>query len=56
MKAINILWDTEDTGMDAGQLPEEIEIPQDIADKGDDAVSDYITELTGFCHMGFATA
>ena len=34
-------------------LPTEIEIPEDIDLEDDDAISDYITGLTGFCHKGF---
>lgn len=32
-------------------LPNEIEIPEDMED--DDAVSDYLSDVTGFCHKGF---
>ena len=38
MKAINILWDVDD--------PEELE--------DEDEISDYISDVTGFCHAGFA--
>ena len=55
MKAVNIIWDidTEDMEMctDNLDLPSEIEIPDDLVDEED--ISDYITELTGFCHCGF---
>lgn len=37
---------------DAGRLPDEIEIPEEIEDDID-AISDYITDMTGFCHKGF---
>lgn len=50
MKAININWDTD--GEDI-HLPNEIEIPDDIADEDDDAISDYLSDVTGFCHKGF---
>lgn len=50
--AYNILW-----GLDEGEevdLPTEIEIPDEIAKEGDlDKVSDYLSDLTGFCHNGF---
>ena len=49
MKAINILWDTDDEEV---SLPNEIEIP-DWVDKDDDGVSDYLSDATGFCHFGF---
>ena len=49
MKAINILWDTDGEEVD---LPNEIEIP-DWVDKDDDGISDYLSDVTGFCHFGF---
>ena len=48
MKAINIDWDVED---DVDFLPNEIEIPSGMTDE--DEISDYITDKTGFCHLGF---
>jgi len=49
MRAINIEWDTD--GEDI-ELLTEIEIPDELI--GDDeAISDYISEVTGFCHFGF---
>lgn len=33
-------------------MPDEIEIPAGITDEKD--VSDYISDLTGYCHKGFA--
>ena len=53
MKAIDIQWDTD--GEDVN-LPDEIEIPPEVAEqnKSDpDAISDYISDVTGFCHKGF---
>ena len=32
-------------------LPNEIEIPEDLED--DDEISDYFSDVTGFCHKGF---
>ena len=55
MKAINIKWDI-DCKEDLDFLPTEIEIPEDIVSDGgyyEDAISDYISYLTGFCHYGF---
>lgn len=49
MKATNIIWDTD--GEDV-ILPTEIEIPNGMFFEDD--VSDYITDVTGFCHMGFS--
>lgn len=50
MKAINIDWDV-DYEEDRDFLPTEIEIPKGMVD--DDEISDYITDVTGFCHYGF---
>ena len=51
MKAIEIDWDV-DYEEDRELLPTEIEIPDGLEDE-EDAVSDYISNLTGFCHRGF---
>lgn len=50
MKAINIQWDVDDNNM-LEYLPTEIEIPDDLEDE--EEISDYISDVTGFCHMGF---
>lgn len=50
LKAINIIWDV-DYKKDLKHLPKEIDIPEDITDE--DEISDYISDLTGFCHSGF---
>lgn len=50
MKAINIIWDVDDP-KEMNDLPAEIEIPEGMTDT--EEISDYITELTGFCHKGF---
>lgn len=50
MKAINIIWDI-DYEEDKDLLPTKIEIPDDIIDE--DKISDYISDVTGFCHYGF---
>lgn len=58
MKATHIQWDV-DCKEDLKRLPKEIEIPdeiiEDLEDRDDiiDAVSDYISDETGFCHRGF---
>lgn len=60
MKAINIQWDV-DYPEDLESLPKEIEIPSDVFcyEDGDDIdeyldeISDYISDITGFCHFGF---
>lgn len=48
MKAINILCDT---GGENISLPMEIDIPEVMLDEGE--ISDYISDVTGFCHKGF---
>ena len=48
MKAINIQWDMDDGDM---LLPKEIGIPDGMTDE--DEISDYISDVTGFCHEGF---
>lgn len=50
MKAINIEWDV-DFEEDRELLPTEIEIPKGMED--DDEVSDYLSDVTGYCHKGF---
>ena len=50
MKAINILWDTDEEEVN---LPNEIEIPDWIDENDDDEISDYLSDVTGFCHFGF---
>lgn len=50
MKAINIDWDI-DCEEDRESLPTEIEIPADMEDE--DEISDYLSDITGFCHKGF---
>ena len=50
MKAINILWDTDGEEVN---LPNEIEIPDWVDKEDDDEISDYLSDTTGFCHLGF---
>ena len=50
--AYDIQWDVDGPVLD--QLPEEIEIPIDVlADDDEDAISDYLSYQTGFCHDGY---
>lgn len=58
MKATKIRWDIDYD--DNGDLPTEIEIPENVVKKAigedgidDEVISDYITNLTGYCHQGF---
>ena len=53
MKAINIEWDIDDFEGDLDELqmlPNEIDSPKNLTY---DDISDYISEVTGFCHKGF---
>lgn len=50
MRATNIIWDV-DNKEDLEFLPTEIELPVGMIDE--DEISDYISDETGFCHMGF---
>ena len=61
MKAINIKWDVSDGAEEMTQeemneilesLPTKIEIPNGMVDMND--ISDYISNVTGFCHFGFS--
>lgn len=49
MKAIDIIWDFD--GRNDVSLPSEITIPDNIKDE--DEISDYLSDMTGFCHKGF---
>ena len=53
MKAINIKYDIDSIeDLDILQmLPDEIEIPDGMINEDD--ISDYISDITGFCHNGF---
>lgn len=51
MRAINIEWDTDGNQEVFEDLPKEIEIPEWMTDE--DQISDYLTDKTGFCHLGF---
>lgn len=50
MKAVDIKWDVDNLE-DLEYLPTEIEIPDNIIDK--EEISDYISNMTGFCHKGY---
>ena len=49
-KAVSIEWDV-DSEEDLKLLPTEIDIPPELTDI--DEISDYLSDLTGFCHKGF---
>lgn len=48
------MWDTDDEDIEDLDLPDEIGIPEDIDPEDEEAISDYISDVTGFCHNGFA--
>lgn len=50
MKAVDIDWDV-DCEEDREFLPAEVEIPDGMED--DDEISDYLSDVTGYCHKGF---
>ncbi len=52
MKAVNIIWDV-DNKKDLKHLPKEIEIPDWIDKDDEEEISDYLSDVTGFCHKGF---
>lgn len=49
--AINIQWDV-DNEEDLNYLPQKVILPEGMTD--DDEISDYLSDLTGFCHYGFS--
>ena len=51
IKAVNIEWDV-DFEEDLANLPSEIDIPSGMTDE--EEISDYLTNVTGYCHKGFA--
>lgn len=50
MVATNILWDVDDSE-DLKNLPTKIDIPEGMTDE--DEISDYLSDVTGWCHKGF---
>ena len=48
--AVSIEWDV-DSEEDLESLPTEVNIPPELTDI--DKISDYLSDLTGFCHKGF---
>lgn len=50
VKATNIIWDVDDEDGDV-DLPREIDIPIGMTDE--EEISDYISDVTGYCHKGF---
>ena len=50
MKAVHIQWDADEPDELEG-LPTEIQIPDGMEDEVE--ISDYLSDVTGFCHRGF---
>lgn len=50
MKAVNIEWDVDEPEQ-LDDLPTSVDIPDQITDT--EEISDYLSDLTGFCHNGF---
>lgn len=48
--AKNIMWDVDEEGQEE-ELPAEIEIPDGMTEE--DEISDYLSDVTGFCHQGY---
>lgn len=58
MKAVNIKWDTDGDRQLSKELPSEIEIPDSLIEDFDleeenEEISEYLSDVTGFCHFGF---
>lgn len=51
LAAIQIQWDV-DYEEDLYALPYEVILPEGMTDE--DEISDYLSDLTGYCHYGFA--
>ena len=50
--ATDIIWDVDEKE-DLINLPSEIIVPKSFEIEDEDAISDYLTTITGFCHKGF---
>lgn len=51
MKATHIEWDIDADDIGKVSLPSEMEIPDGMTGEGE--ISDYLSDTTGFCHLGF---
>lgn len=51
LAAIQIQWDV-DYEEDLYALPYKVILPEEMTDE--DEISDYLSDLTGYCHYGFA--
>ena len=61
MKATDIVWDVDWEELEENytpeeieeMLPSEIEIPDCIDEDDHEAIEDYLSDVTGFCHESF---
>jgi len=51
MKAVGIKWDTDGDRELRAMLPKEKRLPDSISDY--EEASDWLSDVTGFCHFGF---
>lgn len=50
MKVVDIIWETDGEELD---LPTEMELPNDIDPDDDDAITDYLSDETGFLVIAY---
>lgn len=50
MKIVDIIWETDGEDID---LPTEMEIPDSIDPDDDDAITDYLSDETGFLVLAY---
>lgn len=50
MKVVDIIWETDGEDID---LPTEMEIPDSIDPDDDDAITDYLSDETGFLVIAY---
>lgn len=56
LRVYDIKWDTDNDFSTLRLLPSEIAVPENVErlfEENEDAISDYISEQTGFCHFGY---
>ena len=56
MRAVNIRWCIDDADEDNLDLPDVIDLPEELADDEEidyDGIDDYLSDLTGFLQEGY---
>ena len=55
MRVTHIMWDTDGDEEILHQLPEEIELPEELTTGNIDydGIDEYLTSKTGFCYFGY---